>query len=272
MKLNTLHTKALPFAAVLLSVTLAPGAAHCAIKNVPYDEVTVDIAAPRQPEPAFLSFWKEFSEAVASRNAAALFALVGPMFVWTSQGALTEEFDPGRDALHNFKVVFGFRAQGKDEDGGVESGPYWDALAQFARDPSFYSASDKTSMICGPLLAEATDAAALDEAQKRVEIGDDFGIWYFTAGDTPVTKSPGDSGAPVGRLGKVAFPVIGLYPQPKDGTTVPLPTHYEVLLSSGKTGWIAAAAARPLTADRLCYAKTRDGRWTIVNFDQGQDD
>jgi hypothetical protein len=33
-----------------------------------------------------------------------------------------------------------------------------------------------------------------------------------------------------------------------------------------------SVAARPLAADRLCYAKTRDGRWTIVNFDQGQDD
>ncbi len=275
--IKVLLVKVLLVAAALLSVALAPEPGHCAIKNVPYGEVTVEIAAQRQPEPAFQAFWVALSDAVASRNAAALFALVGPTFVWTVRGALTEEFDPGRDALHNFKVVFGFRAQGKDEDGGVENGPYWDELAQFARDPSFYSASDKTSMICGPLLAEATDAAALDEAQQRVEIGDDFGTWYFTAGDTPVTKSPGDSGTPIARLGKVAFPVIGTFPAPKDGkttdgTAIPLPTHYEVLLSSGKTGWIAAAAARPLTADRLCYAKTRDGRWTIVNFDQGQDD
>ena len=119
MNLSAPHIKVRSVAAALLSVALAPGAGHCAIKNVPYGEVTVEIAAPRQSEPAFLSFWKEFSEAVASRNAAALFALVGPMFVWTSQGALTEEFDPGRDALHNFKVVFGFRAQGKDEGVGV---------------------------------------------------------------------------------------------------------------------------------------------------------
>jgi hypothetical protein len=53
----------------------------------------------------------------------------------------------------------------------------------------------------------------------------DVGTWYFTAGDTPVAKAPGDTGA-----------------------------------------------ARPLASDRLCYAKTRDGRWTIVNFDQGQDE
>src|SRR3954469_20489942 len=153
-------------AAALLGVMLASGPGHGAIKHVPYPEVTVEIAAPHQPDPAFLSFWKEFSDAVTNRNASALFALVGPMFVWTSRGALTDEFDPGRDALHNFKVVFGFRPQGKDEDGGVENGPFWDELAQFARDPAFHGASDSTSMICGPLLAEVTDAAVLEQAQN----------------------------------------------------------------------------------------------------------
>src|SRR5882724_2170104 len=264
------HTTA-PLVAAALLIAVTPGTGRAAIKKVPYGEVQVEIAAPQQPEPAFQPFWKAFGDAVASRNAAALFALVGPTFVWTSQGALTNEFDPGRDALHNFKVVFGFRQQGRDEDGGVENGPYWDELAQFAGDPIFYSASDKTSMICGPLLAEAASAAMLEQAQKKIEIDDDSGAWYFTSGDTPVAKLPGDTGAPIGRLGKVAFPVISAHPPAKDGI-VPVPTHYEVLLPSGATGWIAAGAARPLTGNRLCYAKTRDGRWTIVNFDQGQDD
>jgi hypothetical protein len=267
--LHTLRVAAHPAVAALLIAAATPGLA--AIRQVPYPEVRVETAAPHQVEPAFQSFWKVFSDAVASRNADALFALVGPSFVWTSQGALTAEFDPGRDAVHNFKVVFGFRQQGRDEDGGVENGPYWDELAQFVGDPTFYGASDKTSMICGPLLAEAIDAAVLEQAQKKIEIGDDFGTWYFTAGDTPVAKAPGDAGAPIGKLGKTTFPVISQHPPAKDGAA-PTPTHYQVLLPSGATGWIAAGAARPLTANRLCYAKTRAGHWTIVNFDQGQDD
>jgi hypothetical protein len=40
--------------------------------------------------------------------------------------------------LHNFKVVFGFREAGKDEDGGVDGEPYWDLLAAFAGDPTAY--------------------------------------------------------------------------------------------------------------------------------------
>src|SRR3954454_21303244 len=143
------QAKVLSVVAAVLIAQLTPQAGHGVIKNVPYGEVTVEIAAAQQTEPAFLSFFKAFSDAVANRNEAALFALVGPTFVWTVRGALTDEFDPGRDALHNFKVVFGFRAQGKHEDGGVDNGPYWDELERFARDPSFYRASDSTSTICG---------------------------------------------------------------------------------------------------------------------------
>jgi hypothetical protein len=263
MNQNRLHQLAVLTAATWLAAT----SAGAAIKTVSYPEVTVETAAAHLPEAAFLPFWKELSDAIAGRNAAALFALVGPGFVWTSQGALTAEFDPGRDAVHNFKVVFGFRQQGKDEDGGVENGPYWEELGQFASQPAFYSASDKTSLICGPLLAEPTDANVLERARKRIEIGDDSGEWFYTAVDTPVARAPGDTGPPVGRLGKVAFPVMGAQPPAPAA-----PAYYQVLLPSGVTGWIPAAAARPLVSNRLCYAKTQDGRWTIGVFDQGEDE
>ena len=156
-----------PIAPLVAAASLFATPALAAIKKVPYPEVTVEVAAGATAGSRIWPFWKAFSDAVKSRNAAALFALVGPGFVWTSQATLTAEFDPGRDALHNFKVVFGFRQQGRDEDGGVENGPYWEELAQFAADPVFYSASDKTSLICGPLLAEVTDAAVFEQARKH---------------------------------------------------------------------------------------------------------
>src|SRR5215204_1316860 len=97
------HRHVAQFAAAAWLVAAVPALA--AVKKVPYPEVTVEIAAAQLPEASFGPFWKAFADAVKSRNAAALFALVGPGFVWTSKGALTAEFDPGRDALHNFKVV-----------------------------------------------------------------------------------------------------------------------------------------------------------------------
>jgi hypothetical protein len=256
---------------VAAMLVAAPDFASAAVKKVPYPEVKVEVSVPQAVDPAFQSLRKEFADAVASRNTEALFKLVGPMFTWTAQGALVGEFDPGRDALHNFKVVFGFRQQGKDTDGGVEGGPYWDELVQFAADPTFYSASDKTSMVCGPLLAEVVDAAVFEDAQNRIAIGDDAGSWFFVTGDTPVVKAPGDAGAPVGRLGKAAFPVLGTLPAANDGVPPAAPTHYEVLLPSGVSGWIAAGAARPLVSNRICYAKTAGGQWAIVGFDQGED-
>ena len=259
-------TASLCVAALLIAT---PG--HADIKRVAYPQVKVDVAAAVAPEPAFMAFWEQLGGAVARRDANALFALVAPSFVWTAQGSLTAEFDPGRNALHNFKVVFGFRQQGRDEDGGVEGGPYWDALAQFVGDPAFYSASDKTGLICGPLLAEVADGAALERAQQALTIGDDSGSWYFVAGETPVAKKPGDAGAALATISKVAFPVLGTYPPEQSGVAT-TPTHYEVLLPSGASGWIPANAARPLANDRLCYAKTRDGAWTIAIFDQGQAD
>ncbi len=86
--------------------------------------------------------------------------------------------------------------------------------------------------------------------------------------DTDVAKAPGDTGPPVGRVGTVALPMLGLYPPPQQGQPAPQPTHIEVLLPSGKTGWIAASAVRPLFTDRLCYAKTPAGDWKIAAIDQ----
>jgi len=256
---------------ILAAALLIAQPSRAEIKRVAYPEVQVNVATAVAPEPAFMAFWERFTGAVGRRDAGALFALVGPSFAWTAQGSLTAEFDPGRDALHNFKVVFGFRQHGRDEDGGVEGGPFWDALAQFVSDPTFYSGSDKTSLLCGPLLAEVADGTALERAQQAVANGDDAGNWYFTAGETPVAKAPGDAGPPLATLGKVAFPILGSYPPARDGAAVAT-THYEVLLPSGASGWIATSAARPLANDRLCYAKMRAGRWTIAVFDQGQSD
>ena len=69
-------------------------------------------------------------------------------------------------------------------------------------------------------------------------------------------------------VGKVALPVLGWHPTAPEGQPVPAPTHLEVLLPSGKSGWVPIAALRPLYNHRLCYALTPQGHWKIVAFDQ----
>ena len=243
---------------------------EAAVKKVPYPEVKVEINEAYSPDAKFQALITNFAAAVAHKDAPALFGLVGPTFVWTAGGNLTDDFDLGRDALHNFKVVFGFRAAGADTDGGVDNGPFWDALAAFAEDKTYYKAFDSGKLICSPLGADAVDEDILGQARDKIEPPDEAAEWYFTLGDTAVARSPGDRGAPIAKVGKVALPVLSTAPAGKEGEPAPAPEFLEVLLPSGKTGWIPAASARPLAAERLCYAATASGEWKIVGYDQPQ--
>jgi hypothetical protein len=263
-----MHRRLLAPAALVAAMALA-SPADAALKKVPYPEVKVEVSEAYKPDAAFADLRKALSDAVAKKDAAALFALVGPTFVWTMQGATVEQFDMGRDALHNFKVVFGFRPQGKDTDGGVENGPYWDALAAFASDGTYYEESG--NLVCGPIGATVVDDQVFDVARGKIETGDEAADWYFTLADTPVAKAPGDSGPPVGKVGKIALPVLASHPRSVEGKPPVTPTHLEILMPNGKSGWIPLAAARPLAAERLCYAKTATGNWKVVAYDQPQE-
>jgi hypothetical protein len=258
---------------ILISVTSAVfmvathGASQAALKQVPYTAVKVELTQPYTPNAAFEKLRAAFADAVAKKNTDGLFSLVGSTFVWLSQGQIGEQFDFGRDALHNFKVVFGFREAGKDVDGGVADGPFWDTMAEFAADKTFYVAS--ASLVCGPTAATVVDEAAFERAKQR--IGADESVeWYFVIADTSATATPAGTGAPVGRVSQVALPILQVNPPAVEGQPHRPPTHLQVLLPSGKSGWISAASARPLVTDRLCYSANPAGEWKITAFDQAE--
>lgn len=238
-----------------------------AVKKTPYPEVKVDIAEAFKPDDAFKAMRAAFTAAIAKKNAAGLFALVGPNFVWTVNGALSEDLNLGGSALDNFKVVFGFRAPGAATDGGVENGPFWDDLGFFASDATFYKDANFANLICGPMLAEASDEDTFEEAGDKVDTPDDPTVWYFTLAETTVKASPDPKAATVGKVGTVALPLISMHPA-QEGDAPPPPTQIEVLLPSGRTGWVPISAARPMVSNRLCYAKTSEGKWTVVMFSE----
>jgi hypothetical protein len=255
-------------AASLLLAAAFGSASFAGVKKVAYPEVKVTISEAYKADAAFEKMRAAFIDAIANKDVAAISALVAPTFLWTVDGQPADALDLGRDAIHNFKVVFGFRAPGKDQDGGVENGPLWDALAAFAGDTTYYAATDAGNLVCGPIGADVADEKVYEQARQKVETGDDGADWYFTLAETAVTKAPGDTGAPIAKVGTVALPLIGLYPPARDGQPAPPPTHLEVLLPSSKTGFIPAAAVRPLVTDRLCYARTPNGDWKIGSIDQ----
>lgn len=252
-------------AAAALLAALATASADD-VKQVSYPEVKVQIPEQFKADAAFAKLQKSISDAVAGKNAQALFALVGPTFVWLQQDEIADQFDFGGDALQNFKVLFGFREAGKHVDGGVNDGPYWDDLANFAANTKFQRVTD--TLVCGPMTAIVSEDV-LDQARQKIG-ADDSTDWYFTLGDTDVTANPG-GGATIGHVGQVALPLLDEYPQAPEGSSAaPAVTHLKVLLPSGKSGWIPVTAATQLNPDRLCYAMTAGGDWKITAFDQSE--
>lgn len=242
--------------------------ASAAIKKVPYPEVKVQVVEAYKPDAAFEAMRKKFSDAVAKKDAQALFSLVAPTFVWTFQGGSSGEFDMGRDALHNFKVVFGFRPRGADADGPVENGPFWEMLAGFANDGTYYQDDQAYNLVCGPITANAVDEDVMEKARTKLEVGEETVDWYFTVAPTSVAKAPNDNGPPVAKVGVVALPALSLYPPVEEGKPGVPATHVEVLLPNGKSGWVPLSAVRAWESERLCYAKTPGGEWKISSYDQ----
>lgn len=243
-------------------------AAHAEVKKVAYPEVKVTIDKVYKPDAGFDQMRAALAGAVKKKDVNALSKLIAPTFLWIIGGEPAEQMDLGRDAVQNFKVAFGFRASGEDVDGGVSDGPYWETLAYFVGDANYYAASDAGNLICGPLGAGAADEEAFEQARKKVEAGDDGAEWYFTLANTDVAKAPGDGGAPIAKIGTIALPLLSVFPTAPQGQPAPPPTHFEVLLPSGKSGWIPVAAVPPLFGEHLCYAKTPDGQWKIASFNQ----
>jgi hypothetical protein len=238
------------------------GSANAEVRAT-YPQVRVELGASYTPDEAFQKFRKQFSSAVDSKDLKALSALVAPGFVWTSNGSLSADYDPGRDAQHNFRVVFGFRAAGENADGNVEGGPFWNLLKGFSDDDSFNQNNDSATLVCSPNSANAVNAEVYERAATRVEEAFEGAQWVFLLqAATPVMNAPDDKGTPIGKLGVEAVPVITTFPEKAD-----VATHFEILLPSGRRGWIPANAARPMLGDRLCYVRTESGDWKIGIYD-----
>lgn len=263
-----MHSKLfhLPILAVLPIILAANASAE--VRKVAYPKIKVEVAEAYKPDPAFEAMRKTFADAVARKDASVVFTLVAPGFVWTVSGALAGDFDPGREALHNFKVLFGFRQYGKGVDGGVDDGPFWTSLAAFAGEETFYQ-TEGGNLVCSPIAGTVEEDEIFEEARGKVET-DDGADWYFVLRDTPVARSPTDKGLPVARLNREAVPVLQVHPTAPEGQPAPTPTHFEVLLPSGRAGWIPAAAALPLETGRLCYVAAPGGAWKIAIYDASE--
>ena len=240
-----------------------------AIKKVPYPEIAVRPLPLFKGDAGLTELRRKLADAAAAKDVAAAAALIAPNFRWTTGGATADEFDAKRDAAHNFKVAFGFRAVGRDADGPTDIGPQWGLLEFFARD-EILTQEQASPLVCGSARAKVADAANLDVALRRVDEENDLSEWIYMLEETPLTATP-TGGAIVARARNAAMPIVSVYPvSPPGGTAAPpAPTHFELLLPSGRTGWAPVKDLHPLFVDRVCFAKAGD-EWRIALYDQAE--
>jgi hypothetical protein len=252
---------------VCVAASLFAGPA-IALKRVPYPEVVVTALPLFEPDAGFIDMRKRLAEALNAKNLPAVVAMLSPKFEWTATGGLVDEFDPKRGAEHNFKVAFGFRAPGRDADGTTDIGPQWELLSFFATDPVL-TQEKGASLVCGTTTAKVADMGALDGAFNRIDEANELSEWVYFVGELELTAEPGGS-ASVAKVKSLALPIFGVHPPAKEGAATPsAPTHFELMLPSGKTGWTPVDKVRPLFVDRLCFTKLGN-EWKIAAYDQAE--
>lgn len=260
----------------LLSISILAGALSVigllpaeAVKRVSYPEVKIAALTPFKGDPALDEARKKIAAAIGKQELETLLSFVDSKFVWISGGKPVEEFDAKKDAAHNFKVAFGFRGFGKDADGKTDIGPQWFLLELFLADPSL-TQEQGSPLVCGPATARLTDVKAFEQALDRVDEEQEPSEWVFGLGDVPLTAKPG-SGGNVGKISNTAMPVLGFHPPlPANAPPTQPPSHFELLMPNGKTGWAEAKNLRALFVDRLCYVKDEKGEWKINTFEQAE--
>lgn len=239
-----------------------------ALKKVPYPEVPVTALPAFPGDPALSDMRKRLAQTVAAKDLESVIKHVSPDFDWKAGEATVDDFDPKRSAEHNFKVAFGFRPVGRDADGTTEIGPQWDLLAFFAND-GVLTQEKGSPLVCGSTTAKVADLGALDEAFNRIDEENELSEWVYFLEDLELTASPA-GGAAIAKVKSIALPIVGLHPAPQSGAAQPAaPTHFELLLPSGKSGWAPIGRVRPLFVDRLCFAK-RSNEWKIAVYDQAE--
>jgi hypothetical protein len=258
---------ALAASSFLAAAVLFAPAPAAAIKKTPYPEVRVAVPAEAKAEPALAAMRKQLASAISQRNTGQLYAFVGPAFFWNADGEPSEQFDKDRDALHNFKVAFGFRQFGHGSDSENPRDQLWEVLDDITSSAALFQMEGNSGVLCGPLSAEPADDHAMDQAIEQIQSGDEDSEWVYSLAGITLTEKPGGGGS-VETVSKLAMPIAATYPPTQALGNNPIPTHYQLLLPSGKTGWVDVNAVQTLAVDRLCYGKGADGAWKIVGYDQ----
>jgi hypothetical protein len=211
----------------------------------PYAAVAV--TAPKPSTDADLAAFRKELAAVAARKDRAALAkmVVDKDFFWMKEKDAANKKKSGID---NLSAALDLTAK---------DGAGWESLADLAADQTAAPLADRKGVVCGPAKPEFSRAEVEKLAQAtKTEMSD----WGYPASDGIEVRESAAANAPVvEKLGMTLIRVV------QDKSPKASQDFVQVVAPSGKSGFVAANAIRPLAVDQLCYVK--DGSaWKIAGY------
>ena len=227
-----------------------PGAAKAAkAPAAPKGQQPYTAIAVTEPKPItdadFTAFRKELAAIADKKDRPGLAKLtVDKDFFWMKEKG--DGANKKKSGIDNLASAINLAA--KDGSG-------WQSLGDFAAADTAVPFTEKKGVTCGPG-GPQFDGAALDKLAQstKTEMGD----WAYPAqAGVEVHETAAASSPVIDKLGMNLVRVVQSKGKPGDTMQVVLP--------SGKVGFVSADALRPLSTDQLCYSKD-SGSWKIVGY------
>lgn len=217
----------------------------------PYKPVAVTVPGPYGDQ-SFVAFRKQLAEIAQHKDRAALAKLVvAHGFFWMQE--------PGKDSAEKGKSGIDNLANVIDLD--AKDGSGWDALADFANEPSAAPAlPDHPGMICAPAgpQIDPKEFQALVESTQTDPMD-----WGYPAQDGIEVRSAAKPNAPV--IDKLGMILVRVLPDNAPAENGGMPPFLHVATPSGKAGYVPTEAIAAPNNNELCYVKDASG-WKIAGF------
>jgi len=216
----------------------------------PYKAVAITLPDSLKDK-SFESFRNELTGIAERKDKAALAKLIHAGFFWERQNG--DGADPKKSGITNFSAAIGL-GNGEDADGA------WEVIAIYAEDPTAFPLSDKPGVICGPADPNFDENAfqALLESTKT-----DISDWlYPIANGVEMRAAPRANAAVAEKVGLTFIRVMGS-DAPPDAANSSESEYINVMLPSGKTGFVKLQDLASLSISQICYIKDGEA-WKIA--------
>jgi hypothetical protein len=166
-------------------------------------------------------------------------------------------FNPRRPSVDNLAAAL--RLEHRDGAG-------WRTLAALAAEAGAVPLESRPGIVCAPG-PPTFDGIAFDRLIDTTFT--DPPDWAYPRVETLVREKPRTNAVMVERLGLHFVRVLPF--EGADGEAPSRAQWAQVVVPSGKTGFVAPGTLMRLNAERLCYGKDATGRWRIAGYIGGGD-